>query len=139
MVLWETEFYALSFLDGEMKSFRGMFIEAETYQNALKVLRKMDLDYLQLTGDFFDDFDSIKNHDEFYEKLTSPKNIVKDMDYDAFMNWLELAECKKDLEDALERFKGEEGMEDYVNVIKIFIRDYEKKSNNSKEGDENLK
>lgn len=136
MVLWETEFYALSILTGNLESFRGLFIEAETLQQALKVLRDKKLDYLQLTGEHFASLQAILDADNFYEKLSSPRDAIKGMSYDEFYAWLDLAPDKETLVETLDTFKGERGMEHYVKVLEIYIRDYEENSGRKEGGEE---
>lgn len=130
-MLWETEFYALSLLNGELESNRGMFIDAESLQEALKVIRGMNLDYLQLTGKFFTDSKSILDDDAFYEKLEEPKKTVKGMSYDDFNDWLEKAQTREDLEEALAKFRTEKGMSEYVRIIEAYIKNYDEKERNN--------
>jgi hypothetical protein len=137
MLLWETEFYALSVVTGELESFRGVYIQARHFAEALKIMRKDKLDYLQLTGKWFADAEAVMSDRDFYEKLTDPQNIVKGMSYDEFMEWLDLALCRKDLTSALERFKNTEGMEDYVKILEIYIKNYdEENGSNEDQGSE---
>lgn len=136
LLLWETEFYALSVVTGEVERFSGTYVEAYTLQDALKSIRKLNLNYLQLTGTWFDTAQDILTDEAFYEKLTDPANIVKGMSYDDFQDWLDLALTRDDLVAALERFKKEKGLMDYVKVIEAYIKNYDEKDgkeDNSKE------
>ena len=136
LLLWETEFYALSVVTGEVERFSGTYVEAYTLQEALKSIRKLNLNYLQLTGTWFDTAQDILTDEAFYEKLTDPANIVKGMSYDDFQDWLDLALTRDDLVAALERFKKEKGLMDYVKVIEAYIKNYDEKDgkeDNSKE------
>lgn len=121
-VLWETEFYAISVVTGKMERFRGMFISADNMQLATQAARIMKLDYLQLTGEWYESYEHVTMDDEFYKKLTDPHNIVKDMTFDEFMDWLELAIGIEDLEAAREEFIKAGDLEEYVKVINTHIK-----------------
>ena len=136
LLLWETEFYALSVVTGEVERFSGTYVEAYTLQEALKSIRKLNLNYLQLTGTWFDTAQDILTDEAFYEKLTDPAKVVKGMSYDDFQDWLDLALTRDDLVAALDRFKKEKGLTDYVKVIEAYIKNYDEKDgkeDNSKE------
>jgi hypothetical protein len=122
ILLWETEFFAVSTITGETNSYRGIFIQADTINNAIKHIRGMGMDYLQVTGTSFNSFEEILATDIFYNKLTNPKNIVKDMSYDEFMDWLELAVTKDDLLAAKRAFEKEGGLEDHIKIIDLHIK-----------------
>lgn len=155
MVLWETEFFAISVVTGEVECFAGIYIEAETMQQATSVMRRMGLDYLQLTGAWFLNAQEIKKEmekegldvtmlgegnadrdpyelDKIYEGIIRPSNLVKNMSYDNFHDWLDLSDCREDLMSTLIAFKTEGGLEDYVKIIEIYIKNYDKE--NGKKG-----
>jgi len=127
MILWKTEFFALSVITGEIETFDGAYIKADTITDAMVTMRAMGLDYLQLTGEWFKDSESVDMNNEFYKKLISPDTIIKDMSFDEFTDWLDLALEKEDLIAAREEFEKVEGLEDYVTIINIYIKKYDKK------------
>lgn len=128
MVLWETEFFALSVITGEVESFRGVYIKADTIVNAMLTVRNMELDYLQLTGNWFTDIEAVGMNEEFYKKLTSPKNIVENMSFDEFADWLDLALGKDDLIAAKREFEKEGGLDEHIKIINIYIEKYDEKN-----------
>jgi len=137
MRLWETEFYALSVLNGDLESFRGIFIEAPNIQEALRIVRRMKLDYLQLTGVWYKDFKAIRMEEEFEEVINEGFEAVKSMSYDEVMDWLDKASDREDLERLLIDFGNEKGMEEHKKIIEQYLKDYDKRkdSNESEEED----
>lgn len=139
MRYWETYFYAVSRLTGEVTAYPGMHLMAPTYEDALQFLKSRNLDYINLTGGYFDSLEQLMTNEKFYKKLTNPHNIVKDMTYDDFIDWLDLAETEEDLIYAKEAFKEEKGLEEYVKIIESQIKHRygkkNKKKNNEKKED----
>jgi hypothetical protein len=134
LLLWETEFFAVSVLTGDIKSYRGIFIQSDSISNALKQIRGLGFDYLQLTGNHYNSFEEVLMTDDFYEKLTNPKNIVEGMSFDEFMDWLELGASENDLLSAKKAFEKEEGMEEYIKIIDMQIKlKYGDKKDNKEE------
>lgn len=135
MVLWETEFYAISVVTGTVERFRGMFVQAHSLQEAFLAAREMKLDYLQFTGEWFRDFDHVRMDETFYKQLLQDQ--VLKMDFDEFLDWLDLASTKKDLIVAREHFSDLDDFTEHVKIIDMKIKQYEekKKDNNSEEGD----
>lgn len=134
MKVWETEFYAVSVVTGDLERFQGMYISGETYQEAVKNLRLMKLDYVQLTGTSFLSIQHAIMDEKFYQKLSDPRNIVKDMTYDDFSDWLDLALSKEDLLEAREAFVEAGDLEEYIKVIDAHIKvKYDDKEDNSEE------
>lgn len=138
MVLWETEFYALSVLTGNVECFRGAYIQANGFQEALKIMRRDRLDYLQLTGKWFADADAIESDQAFTDKLADPEGDILGMSYDDFMDWLDLAVSKEDLIKALDTFRGRKGFNDYVKILTVYLDNYDEeggsKGGSEKEG-----
>lgn len=119
---WETKMFALSQITGELTQYIGRYVEAKTFQQALLTLRRDGLDWLQLTGKAYDSIDEVENETIFYEKLTDPHNLINELEgYDGFMDWLDLATCREDLESAREAFLEAGGLEEYVKVIETQI------------------
>ena len=133
MILWETEFFAVSVLSGEIESYRGVFIQAPSIQEAFKIARVTKLDYLQFTGKSFPDMEAVMRDEEFYDKLDSLKEEIKSMDFDAFYDWLDLANSLEDLINAKNEFEGVAGMEEHVKIIEMYINKYGKKKDSNKE------
>jgi hypothetical protein len=121
-LLWETQFFAISAMTGEIETYRGMFIQSETLQNATKGMRALGLDYLQLTGVSYNSYDEIDKEETLYKALIDPHNIVKGMTFDDFMEWLEIATTEDDLLAAKEAFIEAKGLDEYVKVIDIHIK-----------------
>lgn len=137
MRVWETEFYAVSYLTGELTRFTGMYITGSTYQIAVRNLRDLQLDYLQLTGVTFPSLEHAIMDEKFYSRLSDPKNIVKGMDYDDFNDWLSLAVDKKDLLSARDAFVEAGGLEEYIKAIDAFIKvKYDDKEDTGEEEEE---
>ena len=140
MKYWETYFYAVSRITGEVTAYPGMHLMAPTYEDAMKFLKDKHLDYINLTGGYYESLEEMQIDEKFYKKLTNPKNIVKDMSYDDFVDWLDLADDKEDLLAARDAFEREEGMEEYVKIINSQIRHRygkKKKSNKANKEDKN--
>jgi hypothetical protein len=143
LLLWETEFYALSVVTGKLELFSGTYVEAQDIQDALKAIRKMGLNYLQLTGVWFDNVEDVLAEDDFQDKLEEPAEVSKGMSFDDFSDWLEKSSSREGLVEALKRFRAEEGMEDYVKIIKAYIRKFDRNnkkddSNDKKDTDEKM-
>jgi len=137
LLLWETEFFALSVVSGVIESYTGVLIEATTLQEAMKISRDAGMDYLQFTGGAYESQQDYKVDKEFYQKLTNPHNIVGDMDYDQFCDWLDLATCVEDLQAARREFEKAKGLEEYIKVIDAQIKlKYDKENNQEKGGKE---
>ena len=134
LLLWETEFYALSVLTGELESFRGTYIEAYDLQSAIKAVRKRGMDYLQLTGTFFDDVDDILRDESFYEGLEKEPELG--MSFDDFTDWLDQASGREALTEALEKYKELAGMGDYVKIIEAYLKLYDNKNKDNKDDKE---
>lgn len=134
MKVWETEFYAVSVITGDLERFQGMYISGDTYQEAVKNIRLLKLDYVQLTGTSFASIQHAIMDEKFYQKLSDPKNIVKGMTYDDFSNWLDLALSKEDLLEARTAFEEVGGLEEYIKVIDAHIKvKYDDKEDNEEE------
>lgn len=134
--LWETEFFAVSVMDGKIKSYRGIFIQADTLPNAVVAIRNMKLDYLQLTGEKYLNFEQVIMDDKFHDKLGNISELVKDMDFDEFSDWLELALTKEDLLKARRTLEKEVGLEKHIKIIDAYIKRYEEKGESDKEEDD---
>lgn len=117
MMLWETEIFALDMITGNLDRFRGTFIEANTLQEAIQKARKNGLTYLQFTGNFYRDAQHVMMEEEYYQKLVDPRNLTKDMDFDAFSDWLDLAETKEDLLAARQEFMKYPELSEHLKVI----------------------
>lgn len=139
MKYWETYFYAVSRETGEVKSYPGMHLMAESYEAALQFLKLRNLDYINLTGNYFETLEQLMTNEKFYKGLSDPRNIIKDMTYDDFIDWLDLAETEEDLLYAKDAFKAEEGLEEYVKIIESQIKhrygEKKKKKSNRKKDD----
>ena len=136
-LLWETEFYAISVITGDLTIYRGTFIEAPTIQEAIRNARSRKFDYLQFTGEYFKNYESVLIKDLFHKRLEDPLQMM-DMGYDEFMDWLDLANDLRDLEIARDTFERYPELDDYRKVIElqIKIRDNDsKKENDNQEED----
>lgn len=118
---YETEFFALCVITGEIKPFIGTYVAAPDLSNALKFIRESGFDYLQLTGNYYKSYDEMISHTKFYQKLSDPKGLVKAMNYDDFNDWLDLALSIDDLNAAKIEFKKVELFE-YVKIIDAYIK-----------------
>lgn len=121
MVLWETEFYAISQITGEMQRYRGMFIQANSLQQAMKNARKMKLDYLQMTGDWYPDMEHVQMDKEFYAKLIDPIKMAA-MEYDEFNDWLDKAISKEDLLAARSEMEKVPTLEEHIKILDLHIK-----------------
>lgn len=127
-VLRETTFFGISQVTGLLQPFEGMYVQASTLPEAIHAARAAKLDYLQFTGRFFNSFEETLMNEGFYEKLTDPRNIVKNMNIDDFYEWLDLAVEKQDLLKAREEFSKHNELSEHVKVIDGHIKNkYEKK------------
>jgi len=127
-VLWETTFFGVSQVTGLLQQFTGMYVQASTLPEATYAARVAKLDYLQFTGRFFNSFEETLMNEEFYEKLTDPRNIIKDMNIDDFYDWLDLAVEKQDLLKAREEFSKHNELSEHIKIIDGYIKNkYEKK------------
>ena len=88
-LLWETRFFALSQISGNLEGYRGIFIEALTITDAMKSVRKMNAPYLYLTGDWYRDFESIAQNDSFHKPIKEKTLNVEKMSFDDFCDWLD--------------------------------------------------
>jgi hypothetical protein len=118
MLIWETEFTALSVVSGELTIYRGPFVKADTMQEAVKHARVEGMDYLVVTGKWYEDIEEVRKEDEFYEKLDEAKG----MDYDDFCDWLDLVTDKEQLEKIREEFSQEGGLKEYLKIIDTQIK-----------------
>lgn len=135
MVLWETEFYAISMVTGKMERFRGMFIQAHTLQAAIEHARAIKLDYLQFTGTWYKDFDHVRMDEEFYNRLPN----IREMSYDDFVDWLDLALTKDDLMAVREEVLKIPELSEHLKVIDLQIKlkyGGEKKKGNEEDPEE---
>jgi hypothetical protein len=135
LLLWETEFYAVSVITGEVEGFTGAYIQAYDIQGAMRSIRNLNLDYLQLTGTFFDSEEAIR---EDKGESTEPEEVETRMSYDEFSDWLDLASTREGLVEALARFRDTEGMSDYVKIIEGYIKNYDKKDNSEENTSEEV-
>lgn len=71
---WETEFFAVSVLTGDVENYNGIFITAPTIQEAIKVIRESGFSYLQVTGTYFETLQSAM---VYVNNIKDEKNISK--------------------------------------------------------------
>lgn len=121
--LWELEYWAMNFVTGTLESIiSDEYVSAVNAQHAAEKLTTIGKPWLRLTGNWFNDVPSVQNHNAFYEKLTQPSTLVEDMTYNEFMDWLELSDCKEDIQSAIEAFEVD-GLTEHVKIMKIYLKD----------------
>jgi|GEM_PF-6166835 len=135
--LWESEFWAINFATGKAESVRSehYFLGVNLEQAQLALLQS-GMTWLRLTGTWFNNQQTAQNHNEFYELVKNPKNIVDGMDFDQFLDWLELGN-EDDVRAALKEFE-DAGLEEHVKVMKVHLklRYGNKENDNEEEGEE---
>ncbi len=136
--LWELEYWVLNFASGEIESvISDEYLPAVNVEEAARKLLTVNKPWLRLTGNWFTNPQAVQDHNAFYEKLTQPSVLVKDMTYNEFLDWLELADCKEDIESAIEAFTVD-GLTEHVKVMKIHLKlkygDNEKEDDQEKAG-----
>ena len=101
--MFETEFYALSIMTGDIQKYLGDYIIAPSIDKAVQILRDAENDYLQVNGKWkyieeADDADfnyevSIEKVeeiiDEELENASKAISFIKDLEYDDFIDYLE--------------------------------------------------
>lgn len=130
MLLWETEFFAVSMITGDIETFRGIFINANTLPDAQKSIRRMRMDFLQLTGNWFKNFEEVIKNDKFYKPIEKKEIDISSMSFDDFCEWLDNALTVDDLMEA--KLIVKETCEDpteYLKIIEIFIKQKNEKDN----------
>lgn len=130
MLLWETEFFAVSMITGDIETFRGIFINANTLPDAQKSIRRMRMDFLQLTGNWFKNFEEVIKNDKFYKPIEKEEIDISSMSFDDFCEWLDNALTVDDLMEA--KLIVKETCEDpteYLKIIEIFIKQKNEKDN----------
>lgn len=142
--LWEAEFFAMDFETHELTNYTsGFYFEGVNFEEASKELKNSGLTYLRLTGKYFKDTQSVYDTNAFYEKIIKPSNLVKDMSYDDFIDWLDLGD-EEDVMAALDAFK-KDGVTEYVKIIKAYLKNRygtkneEKNDNEEDSGQESSK
>ena len=137
MKLWETRFFALSQVTGEIENFRGVFIKARDITEATRAVREMQMDYLQLSGRWYKTLEDIKKEEMFLGKLNSKEVKFSKMTFDEVYDWLKGAISLEDLKEARERLLEEEGTKDYIPLVDKLIREYEEscEEDSDEEGD----
>ena len=132
---WETEFFAISAVTGELKKYDGLWIRSENAQRALQFLRINGYEYLQITGKSLDEreFLSLQN---FKGKLDDIEDFLE-MDYDEFTDWLGEAVSKEDILEAREMFLEFEDLDHFVKVIDVYLKDHYGESDNNNKEDNN--
>lgn len=137
MKLWEAEFFAVNFQTGVTERIVSThYFSGVNFEQAQLSLVRANMPWLRLTGNWFSDLQAINDYNNFYEIVKDPKNIVEGMDYDDFMDWLELGD-KDDIEAAIVEFE-KAGLTEHVKVMKAHLKiNYgESEENNTEEGEE---
>lgn len=125
-VLWETEFFAISMLSGQLEKYRGLYIKAKEFTEAMKWMRAFNLTHLQLTGRYFNNFDEVVRSNMSKEgEMDIYKMDISKMAFDDFMDMLDNAETIEDLIDIKEMVVRDEAPEAYINIINNRIDEYE--------------
>jgi hypothetical protein len=132
MVLWETEFFAISVVTGEIERYRGVFINAMSLTEAYRAVRKMNMNFLQLTGDWFNNFEEVIKNDNFYNPIMNDDLNIQGMSFDDFCDWIDNALTVDDLLAAKEIVKETVGNPiEYLKIIDTYIK--KKNEENNKE------
>jgi len=63
--------------------------------------------------------DPMDDLNKAYEEIIEPKNLIKNMNYDEFVDWAEIG-TKEDIECAIRVFQAW-GLKDHVKIMKIII------------------
>ena len=62
-------------------------------------------------------------NDLYEEIISNPLNVIGNMSYDEYMDWLDMG-SEDDLRAALRVFEKNEMPEDYIEIIKIKLKGY---------------
>ena len=132
-VLWQTEFFAVNVTTGLVDKFRGIFITAASLADAYVALRKMNMPFLQLSGQWFRDFEVVLMNDKFKKPINDATLDIEKMSFDEFCDWLDNAINPDALAEAREIvLKTVKTPEEHLKIINTYIkRMYEE--NNKKE------
>lgn len=136
-LLWETRFFALSQVSGEIVGYRGIFIQANTLPDAMKAIRNMNAPYLFLTGVWFKDFESVIMNDNFHDPIDKGTLDIESMSFDEFCDWLDnsltvgdLIKAKKIVKDTVKT------PEEHFKIIDTYIKRRNNEETNQEENDE---
>ncbi len=113
--VWQTEYFALNFLTGEMeRAISDYYFEGVNFEQAQLSLVRAKKPWLRLTGNWFinkadikEDFDLPEVisesrdagdiRDDLYKAISDPENLVKDMSVDDFLDWLNISDKLDDI------------------------------------------
>lgn len=122
MKVWQTQLTAINHKTGDLEQFISPhYFQGYNYQHAHESLSKSGMDYLQLTGVWFNSVDDAMNHTKFYETFSEPYNLTKGMTFDEFHDWLALGEMD-DVIAALYRFREDGRVQQYVEMIEGYLK-----------------
>lgn len=122
MKVWQTQLTALNYKTGRMEQFISPhYFEAVNFEQAHERLHHSGMDYLQLTGTWFNSLEDAMNYTKFYEDISDPYNLTKNMTYDEFHDWLGLG-TEEDVVAALERFREDGRVKEHVKMIEGYLR-----------------
>lgn len=129
--LWETEYWVINFATGTMERvISDEYVPAMNAQQAAEKLVASGKPWLRLTGQWFNQKQEVIDHNEFYEKLSTPSVLTEDMNFDEFLDWLDLG-TEEDVQAAIKAFE-KDGLDEHVKVMKVHLKlKYGKKKGNS--------
>lgn len=132
--LWETEYWAINFASGQIEAVvADHYVRAVNLEQAVFALSRMNMPWLKVNGNWFNNQQTATNHNEFYDKLSKPEVLTKDMSFDEFLDWLELG-TESDVRAAIAAFE-KDGLDEHVKVMKIHLKlKYGKKDDDKAEG-----
>lgn len=127
MSIYKQTVQAISPRTGLLTTYELGFIEAESLVEAIRVCEEEGLPFITVSP-FEDNSKGViyKREEDLnaaYQNISSPSKLVEGMTFDDFMDWLELARNREDVLSAIKAFEREEGMENYIKVMRQYLKD----------------
>lgn len=130
MRTWESEVFVLNLETGEMmRTISPHYFQGVNFEQAQQSLVKSGLKHVRLTGNWFigeqqpqtlalpeHSNELIDELDEAYLDLIDPRELVKDMSLDDFIDWLNISDELEDILATMQQFVRA-GMKEHVQVI----------------------
>jgi len=123
MNIYTAMVYAKSPRTGLDTNYFVGYVSASNLEEAIRSYEEDNMPWVTVIAEA-KEIDVVKDIKKEYTDTINPREIVKDMNYDDFMDWLSISEGRDYIESAIKAFSKEgDDLLDYVLIMKQFLKD----------------